>query len=216
MINLLCEQFSAKFLLQCFCMQLKECLVYHKNWKKFLFSVHNRYIVTGDVAGHVRFLDQQLRLTNWLSIEYSIEVNDYLLICVLKSKSLKGAWRGSNNWKNIANPLFHQFDIVMIKTCECVCYDITINTDTVFIKHMLVVTILTMVVRHQAKHCITLIVFCFWSFTGTNTSMQGLLAQSHFLILQKQLMFSKFPNFTFSFIISSSVISSCWIRQGGS
>ena len=58
---------------------------------KFLFSVHNRYIVTGDVAGHVRFLDQQLRLTNWLSIECGIEVNDYLLICVLKSKSLKGA-----------------------------------------------------------------------------------------------------------------------------
>lgn len=90
-------------LLQCFCMQLKECLDYHKNWKKFLFSVHNRYIVTGDVAGHVRFLDQQLRLTNWLSIEYSIEVNDYLLICVLKSKSLKSAWRGSNNWKLFNN-----------------------------------------------------------------------------------------------------------------
>ena len=46
--------------------------------------------------------------------------------------------------------------------------------------------------------------------------MQGLLAQSHFLILQKQMMFSKFPNFTCSFIISSSIISSCWIRQGGS
>lgn len=85
-----------------------------------------------------------------------------------------------------------------------------------FIKHMLVVTILKMVVHHQANHCITLIVFCFWSFTGTNTSMQGLLAQSHFPVLQKQLMFSKFPNFTFSFIICSSIISSCWIRQGGS
>lgn len=104
----------------------------------------------------------------------------------------------------------------MIKTCKCVCYDITINTDTVFVKHMLVVTILIIIVRHQANHCITLIVFCFWSFTGTNTSMQGLLAQSHFLILQKQMMFSKFPNFTCSFIISSSIISSCWIRQGGS
>ena len=44
----------------------------------------------------------------------------------------------------------NNFDIVIIKTCECVCYDITINTDSVFI-----------VVHHQANHCIILIVFCF-------------------------------------------------------
>lgn len=30
-----------------------------------LLTTTNRFIVTGDVAGHVRFLDQQLRLTNW-------------------------------------------------------------------------------------------------------------------------------------------------------
>lgn len=30
-----------------------------------VLTTTNRFIVTGDVAGHVRFLDQQLRLTNW-------------------------------------------------------------------------------------------------------------------------------------------------------
>lgn len=30
-----------------------------------VLTTSDKYIVTGDVAGHVRFLDQQLRLTNW-------------------------------------------------------------------------------------------------------------------------------------------------------
>ena len=37
------------------------------NWIEFYFSVFyvRRYVVTGDVNGHVKFYDLQLRMSNW-------------------------------------------------------------------------------------------------------------------------------------------------------